>query len=180
MIRGFRWAQDRGYAYAATIDADGQHDPRVLPEFLAAARSWDVVSGTRNHPNSPVYGAAPPDRIRINRDLTRRINARTGWGLTDAFCGLKAYRVEALRRLYLDEAGYAFPIQFWVQAASANLTVIERPVGRIYFATQRSFGGGLDDPEARHAYYLRVLEDEMRRCGLDGRCAGAGCPTSGA
>lgn len=160
LLRGFEAAMDEGYERIATIDADGQHDPRELPRILELARDWDIVSGTRYHPRSPVVGSAPADRMRINREMTRRVNALTGYGLTDAFCGFKAYRVEALRRVPLDEPGYAFPLQFWVRAARAGLTVTEVPVGKIYLPVSRSFGGGLDDPVARRAYYLRVLEAE--------------------
>lgn len=163
MQRGFSYAVRRGYQRVASVDADGQHDPAHLPQFLALASEWDVVSGTRYHPDSPSQGVAPPDRVRINRELTARINALTGWRLTDVFCGYKAYRVDALSRLGLTETGYAFPMQFWMQAARAGLRITELPVGKIYLDVPRSFGLGLGDPCKRRAYYLQVLEDELGR-----------------
>jgi dolichol-phosphate mannosyltransferase len=105
-----------------------------------------------------------------------------GVELTDSFCGFKAYRVEALRRLRLSEDGYAFPMQFWVQAAANGLRVREVPVKLIYNDPNRSFGGPLDDPSIRMAHYRRVLHCELERCAarlpraaLSGVDAGCGC-----
>ena len=78
--------------------------------------------------------------------------------MTDAFCGFKAYRVEALARIKLSETGYAMPLELWVQAASHKLTIIELPVPLVYLDEQRSFGGSLDDAETRLAYYHEVLD----------------------
>jgi len=52
-------------------------------------------------------------------------------------------------------------VKVWVQAACHRLSVIERPVARIYKNPARRFWGGLDDEHARRAYYRRVLESEV-------------------
>jgi dolichol-phosphate mannosyltransferase len=99
--------------------------------------------------------------------MTAEINARLSDGLgtllTDSFCGFKAHRVESLRRLRPTVRGYAFPMQFWVQAAAAGLRVRELPVRLIYNDPTRTFGGRLDDAEARLRHYRRVLHREVRR-----------------
>ena len=98
--------------------------------------------------------------IRLARHfegLTAELNRTLGFHLTDAFCGFKAYRVEALSRLKLTESGYAMPLELWVQAARAGLKVRELPVPLIYLDATRSFGGSLDDAQARLEYYRRVL-----------------------
>ncbi len=166
LMDGFDYARRHGYERLVTIDCDEQHDPRLIPEFLALASRWDVVSGSRYlRPDVPRLGTAPPERQRINRIITRRINELTGYSLTDAFCGFKAYRVAALARLRLSEPGYAFPLQFWIQASRAGLTVIERPVPLIYVPSfERRFGGELDDAEKRLAYYMDVIETEVAKC----------------
>ena len=84
-------------------------------------------------------------------------------GISDAFCGFKAHRVSALRRMDLTIPGYAFPMQFWAQAASLNLVIREMPVKLIYKDATRHFGGMLDDPTARLTHYLEVLTREIRR-----------------
>lgn len=160
----FRWAGERGYRHLITLDCDEQHEPALIPRFLAEiGQGWDVVSGSRYLPQSPRWGEPPPDRVAINRAVTEIINKLTGWRLTDAFCGLKAYRVAALAELELDEPGYGFPLQFWLQAYRCGLRVTELPVDLIYFPRERGFGGGLDDPQRRLAYYQEVIGWEVAR-----------------
>jgi dolichol-phosphate mannosyltransferase len=110
-------------------------------------------------------GDSPPeDRRAINALITADLNRLLGLSLTDAFCGFKAYRVSACRRLELDVDGYDFPMQFWVQAVAARLRIEEIPVRLIYNDPGRSFGGPLDDPEVRLALYRRTLYREIDRC----------------
>jgi dolichol-phosphate mannosyltransferase len=162
IIRGFEHALAGGYEAVATIDADGQHDPASLATLFGVLAGADVASGSRYHPASPPgVGAAPPDRIRINREITELVNCVTGWTLTDAFCGLKAYRTAPLGRLRLDEEGYAFPLQFWIRAWQAGLRVVEVPVEKIYLSVRREFGNGLDNAETRGAYYRRIIQREV-------------------
>ena len=165
LIDAFAYADLHGYDWVITLDCDEQHEPARIPEFLAAARQGDadLVSGSRYLHPFPDDDDPPPDRRAINLSLTRLMNELLGLRLTDAFCGFKAHRVAALRRLHLDEPGYAFPLQFWVQCTRAGLRVRELPVRRIYRDTSREFGGTLDDPAARLQHYLAVFLRELRR-----------------
>jgi glycosyltransferase involved in cell wall biosynthesis len=164
LIDGFRYAVDGGFDVAVTIDCDRQHEPRLIPEFLEASRRFDIVSGSRYHPEAPgSQDPAPPDRQRLNEEITRIVNELTGYGLTDAWCGFKAYRVAGLARMHLGERSYGLPLQVWLQAAHLRLTVTEIPVPRIYKNPERRFWGGLDDPETRRTYYLSIIDREVSR-----------------
>jgi glycosyltransferase involved in cell wall biosynthesis len=163
----FQIAMDEDYDVLVTIDCDGQHEPRLIPDlaaqvFPADSEPYDIVSGSRYLQRFPGDSRPPEDRRRINRQVTALVNEALGWGLTDAFCGFKAYRVEALRRFDITELGYAMPLQLWVQAAAAGLRIIEFPVPLVYLDERRSFGGSLDDACRRLAYYREVLERELR------------------
>ncbi|HEY5540343.1 MAG TPA: glycosyltransferase family 2 protein [Coriobacteriia bacterium] len=154
---GYRVACDLGVTQLITMDCDGQHEPAHIPQFLSALeQGGDIVSGSRYLPTSSSVGVPPPERQAINQRITAMINARTGWGLTDSFCGFKAYRMEAISALRLTEPGYAMPLELWAKAWRAGLDVREIPVERIYCDHDRSFGATLDDPEARYAYYMDV------------------------
>jgi dolichol-phosphate mannosyltransferase len=164
LIDGFRYAVDRRYDVAVTIDCDRQHEPRLIPAFLDESRRYDIVSGSRYHPEAPgAQDPAPPDRQRLNEEITGIVNELTGYRLTDAWCGFKAYRVRGLARMRLDEASYGMPLQVWLQAARLRLTVTELPVPRIYKNPERRFWGGLDDPDARRTYYLAIIDREVSR-----------------
>jgi len=163
IIDAFRYAIENGYDQLVTIDCDEQHEPRHIPALFDAIAGVDICSCSRYLRESPEDDAPPPDRLAINRQMTEIVNRVTGYRLTDSFCGMKGYRVVALKPLILDETGYAFPLQFWLQAAHFGLTVSEFPIARIYKDHSRSFGDGLDNPAARLAYYYQVLEKEAKR-----------------
>lgn len=156
----FAFAIRRNYDWLITMDCDEQHEPSQIPRFLAAANRGDaaIISGTRYPDGHAIEGGAPPDRREINREITDLINRRLHLGITDAFCGFKAYRVAALRHLNITVPGYAMPMQMWVQIARAGLRVRELPVRLIYNDPNRHFGGLLDDPTVRLQHYLQVFE----------------------
>jgi glycosyltransferase involved in cell wall biosynthesis len=157
LIDGFAFAQFAGLQRVITMDCDGQHEPKHIPEFFAALTDdVDLVSGSRYLPSSRVSGDAPVRRREINDALTAQVNAVTGFGITDAFCGFKAYQVDRFVALGLTEPGYAMPMELWAKARRADWKVRELPVDRIYFDHDRSFGADLDDPDKRLAYYERV------------------------
>jgi len=163
LMSGFRYALEHGYDVVVTMDCDEQHEPYLIPDLLSALEGVDIVSGSRYLPGSSRGQDPPPDRLRINREITEEVNALTGLGITDAFCGFKAYRAEALRKLELDEPSYGMPLQVWVQAAALKLRIREIPIGRIYKNPARRFWGGLDDPEVRLRYYREVLHRAAQR-----------------
>jgi glycosyltransferase involved in cell wall biosynthesis len=145
-----------------TIDCDGQHQPQLIPEFVAAATDpatpADIVSGSRYLRRFVGDSLPPAARRRINEEVTAEINERLGLAITDAFCGFKAYSRRALACLSVTETGYAMPLEVWVQAAAAGLAIVELPVPLVYLDLARSFGGALDDAATRLAYYRRVLD----------------------
>ena len=165
LIDAFGFADRNGYDWVITIDCDEQHEPAQIPQFveLAGRGTADVISGSRYLREHPDDDHAPPDRRRINRTITDLLDQLLELKLTDAFCGFKAHRVAAMRRLRLDEPGYAFPLQFWPQCVRAGLRIVEIPVRRIYRDSSREFGGTLDDPAARLQHYLQVLMCELHR-----------------
>lgn len=164
----FAFARRRRFDWLITIDADDQHEADLIPEFLRIAQEEDVdiISGTRYPDGYDVEQAAriaPEDRRRINRNITALLNRDLSLGLTDAFCGFKAYRAEALEHLRITIPGYAMPMQLWVQAARAGLRIREIPVELRYPDPTRHFGGILDDPASRLAHYLDVYRAELGR-----------------
>jgi len=174
----FEYTLAHGFDLLVTIDCDGQHSPRRIPEFVAAAEQADIVSGSRYLKQFAGDTPPPAERRRINEQITDLVNRSLGLHVTDAFCGFKAYRASALARLDITEPGYAMPLQLWVQAAHANMKIIELPVPLIYLEEQRSFGGSLDDANTRLAYYHAVIDRSLaalQPVASGNCCAGAGC-----
>jgi len=176
LMSAFAYAGEKDYDYLVTMDCDEQHEPEAIPRFLAEMPHYDIVSGSRYLQTWPDDDPAPPDRRRVNVEATRLINEITDYDLTDSFCGQKAYRVASLGGLQLTEGGYAMPLELWIRAAAAGLTVKEIPVRRIYKDFSRSFGADLDDAERRLRYYKQVIERAHEEAGSVGcRVRGQGC-----
>lgn len=154
----FDYAVHHNFDVLVTMDCDGQHEPSRIPLMVEAIGNCDIASGSRYlrdfRQNTPV----PEDRLRINRMVSEELNRRFGLELTDAFCGFKAYRVCALKKLNITEDGWGMPLQLWVQAAKLRLCVREIGVPRVYLDPSRAFGGVLNDPEERLAHYRKVID----------------------
>ena len=163
LIEGFKFAAANGYEKLVTMDCDRQHEPRFVPTFFSALTDVDIVSGSRYLEDNPDNSTPPADRRSINATVTSWVNKLTGYGITDAFCGFKACKVQAMAKLPLSETGYAFPLQFWVQAYNLGLTVRELAVPRIYIDASRTFGGHLDNPEVRLSHYKEIFEKEQKQ-----------------
>lgn len=160
LMAGFNYAVENDYKFVVTMDCDWQHEPQCIPLFLNEVSQIEVVSGSRYLKPELDVSSAPPDREEINRRVTSIINQITGFHLTDAFCGFKAYQVKALAKLKLDERGYGFPLQFWIQAAHFGLRVKEIAVPRIYLDFSKTFPGELGNAEKRMNYYFSIIEKE--------------------
>ena len=153
----FKFAIENAYPVLVTMDCDGQHEPGRIPVLLEAMHDCEIVSGSRYLRDFRQDTPAPGDRRSINAIITHELNERYNLGITDAFCGFKAYCVSALRTLKITEHGWGMPLQLWAQAAKLGFRVKEVGVPRLYLDPNRAFGGLLDDPDRRLAYYRSIL-----------------------
>ena len=114
------------------MDADGQHDPSEVPLFLEALveGGHDIVVGSRLLGSN--HGDAPLLRRLFLPCFTGLINVLTGYRLTDAMCGFRAFRTTSLRRVanFLD--GISEPqylaAEHFIRLARQGLTATEVPV----------------------------------------------------
>jgi len=171
LIDGFDYADRCGYDWVITMDCDEQHEPERIPDFMReiATDRWDIISGSRYLQPMASDDLPPGDRRTINATITSMLNETFGWKLTDSFCGFKAHRVSAMRKLRLTETGYAFPMQLWPQVYRADLRLTEIPVRLIYNDPTRTFGGVLDDAQHRLRHYLDVFNNELTAAPGDSR-----------
>ena len=130
-LAGFEVALAEGYDAVAEIDADGSHDPRLLPAMLdVAGHGIDVVIGSRYVPGGTVVGW-PRRRTWLSRWGNRYAAIVLGLAINDATAGYRVYRVDALRRLGLDTVraeGYVFQIEMTYRAVCAGMRVVEVPI----------------------------------------------------
>lgn len=109
VMAGLREAARRGYTHAVQIDADGQHDPADIPNFLAEARAYpqSLVIG------SPEYDASVPKGRLYGRYATHVwvwINTLS-FAIRDSMCGFRVYPLPPVLRL-IDEANIGKRMDF--------------------------------------------------------------------
>jgi glycosyltransferase involved in cell wall biosynthesis len=166
LIDAFDYANKNFFKWLITMDGDHQHEPSYLPFFYAEIKKTkaDIISGSRYLQTTNNDSLQPPkDRIIINKQITRMLNSRLGANLTDSFCGFKAYKVKSITNLKLTEKGYGFPLQLWIRAIRAALTICEIPVPLIYHDPNRKFTGLLENPHIRFSYYQSIIKRELAR-----------------
>lgn len=114
--------------FLAVMDADLQHDERLIPELLATAQrdAADVVVASR-YMDGGSTGELAPDRVRISR-FASRLSHVLCRGLTDPMSGFfvvrRAFLERVVRRLY----GRGFKILLdLIAAARGDVRVAEVP-----------------------------------------------------
>jgi len=164
LIEAFSFAYRHKFDWLITLDCDYQHEPSYIPRFYHEIEkdNADIISGSRYLRETNLGSVAPPaDRVAINRKITNILNHNLGISLSDAFCGFKAYRTSAILKLKLTVKGYGLPLQLWIQASRAGLSIREIPVPLIYHDPKRNFCGILEDPQKRMRYYIEIIEREL-------------------
>lgn len=131
-IAGFRWAFERDYAWIVEIDADGSHDPAVIPTLLGIARgvTADLVIGSRWVRGGRVDGWSIA-RQMISRAGNSYARLALRSRINDMTSGFRVIRVAKLRELHLEtiaSSGYCFQIEIADRVESDEGTVIEHPI----------------------------------------------------
>ncbi|MEN3046891.1 MAG: glycosyltransferase family 2 protein [Candidatus Hydrothermales bacterium] len=161
LMSGIEFSISSGAEIIITIDADGQHFPRRIPDFLNKIEKNDFVSGSRYHPLSLRLSDSPSDRRIINMIITKILNELTGFNLTDSFCGFKCYKSHVFEYFAPEEKGYGFPLEFWYHAYKFKFKFEEVPC-ELYYPLRKEFPGDLKDVKKRLKYYLEILEKKFK------------------
>jgi len=129
-LAGFRWALERDYALVFEMDADFSHDPKFLPDFLAAVEQADLVVGSRYKTGVNVINW-PMSRLLLSYGANLYARWITGLPLTDSTGGFKCFRREVLEALNLsrvDSNGYAFQIEMSFRTWKKGFRLAEIPI----------------------------------------------------
>ncbi len=130
-VQGFQWGLEQGYELLLEMDADWSHDPGYLPQFLAAARSADVVVGTRYKDGKVSVVNWPLRRLALSMGASWYVRLVTGLPLSDCTGGFKCFHAKVLRAIGLDEVksdGYSFQIELNYKAWKKGFKFSELPI----------------------------------------------------
>ena len=132
LASGIRRAVSDGAAVLATLDADGQHPPELLPWLTTPLerQEADLVLGARSR------GGSMPLPRRVTNWLSSAVASRVaGIPIPDAQTGFRAFTralAIALQPLITAHRGYDYEAVFLLAALRAGFRVISVDVPTIY------------------------------------------------
>jgi glycosyltransferase involved in cell wall biosynthesis len=123
---GYELAREHDGEYIVTLDADGQWDPKVIPELLepVVAGEADFVLGSRILGRTETEDSFRQAGVRVFAMLARLL---TGVRLTDTSSGVRVLRAEVTATVRQEEAQYQAS-ELLVGAICQGYRVVERPV----------------------------------------------------
>ena len=127
---GLSYALQQGYDVAATLDGDGQHDPKDVLEGVnqLLGNNIDLLIGSRLLKNEGM----PRAKIIGNQGLSLVTYLLFGIKVTDSQSGLRVFSKKALSELKWRTSGYEFCSEMLWRAKQINLNIDEYPIKTIY------------------------------------------------
>lgn len=126
-LRGFREAKGDIIVMG---DADGTYPFETTYEFIQPLLKGDadMVMGSRL--KGDIQKGAMPALHRYigNPFLTWLLNVLFKTGISDAHCGMRAFKKDALGKLNLQSPGMEFASEMVIEASRANLKIAEVPI----------------------------------------------------
>jgi len=129
-IDGIRQAINRPVDVICQMDGDLSHDPRHLPDLIAATAGADVVIGSRYVPGGGVVNW-PLRRRLLSRFANIYIRLVTRLRAHDCTSGYRCWRRETLASLPLEHFtsdGYSFLVEMLYMAAGMGWRIAEVPI----------------------------------------------------
>ncbi len=123
-------ANRRGFRYAISIDADGQHLPADLPVLAkrAGENLGALVIGSRN-----LLAAGAPPSSEFGRKFSNFwVWLESGWRIDDTQCGYRAYPLPEIVQMTTKGRRYEFEAAVLLKAAWAGLALLSVPVRVVY------------------------------------------------
>lgn len=113
---GFVRAAELGCQYVITIDADGQHNPAQLAQYIHCLdQGYDLVLGVR-------------DRFqRISEVIFAKVG-KLVWKISDPLCGMKGYQIALYTQAGCFDSIHAVGTELAVRAVVNGCKFIQLPV----------------------------------------------------
>ena len=152
---GFRRAIDEGYEAVITLDADGQHDPTEIPQFLEAYRTQnaDLIIGARDFSQMPFV------RRLANTSGQKLFSWALGQPVQDNQSGYRLISRRLLETLLTsDEQGFEFEVEMIVTCIQQGFKLDWVPIQTIYAGESSHIA-----PIQHAANFLRVVRQTRQR-----------------
>ncbi|HES59333.1 MAG: DUF2062 domain-containing protein [Calditrichaceae bacterium] len=116
-----QWAYENNFTHIITMDADGQHSAKDVPEFIEKIKinPLSIVLGARDFESTDT-----PESSKFGRKFSNFwVRVSTGVSVSDSQSGFRAYPVDALRRLRCLSRRYNYEVEILVKGIWAGLAV---------------------------------------------------------
>lgn len=125
---GFTYAMQRNAAAVITLDADGQHDPDEIPQFIAAFRAGrgDIIIGQRD------FSQMPPRNQFGNRTGTFLLSLAMGQPIPDNQSGYRFISRPVLEAVRTDATRFEAEVELLLRAQLAGFRIAWIPIKTIY------------------------------------------------
>tara|TARA_B100000315_G_scaffold259407_1_gene315354 strand:- start:13235 stop:13900 length:666 start_codon:yes stop_codon:yes gene_type:complete len=124
---GVHHAVQKGFDYVLTIDADLQHPPECIKDFLFSMNENAVCIGMRTD-----YSTMPVKRRFSNISTSLLLTLRTGKLIKDSQCGFRLFPVKAFDGLNFVEDGFQYESEFLIKAGLLGYEINHISIPTIY------------------------------------------------
>lgn len=133
--KAFKFAQEKGYANALTIDSDGQHYPSDIPLLLEAAinNPGAVIMGSRNMEQEGV----PQKSSFGNKFSNFWFKVETWITLPDTQTGFRIYPLKPMKKIWLFTNKFELEIEVIVKLAWRFVPFVAVPIRVKYDPDER-------------------------------------------
>ena len=130
LATGFRKATSMGMEYVVTLDADNQHDPAEIPNFVRriAETGADIVVGNR----STAPGGMPWLRRATNWFTSRVVSGLAHCSIPDSQNGYRMIRLRAIEGIKFVTSRFETESELLVKAGRAGARIDSVPIQSIY------------------------------------------------
>lgn len=124
---GCEYAVKKGAEKIVVLDADGQHDPKEIPEFVKALDNADIVFGYRRlNKKMPLILRFGNWFIFFMTKFLFRLK------IVDTQCGYRSFTADAYNKIKWDAADYSMESEMIANASKTHLKYSQIPIETIY------------------------------------------------
>jgi hypothetical protein len=125
---GFNESIKQNFDIAITLDADKQHNPAFIPEFISQLNYFDIVIGNRLNDTKNM----PVQRILSNKITSSLLTIKTRQKILDSQCGYRGYKAELLKIVKSYSYGYEAESEIIIYAARSGFKIGFVNISTIY------------------------------------------------
>jgi glycosyltransferase involved in cell wall biosynthesis len=125
---GFNECIQQNFDIIITLDADKQHNPAFIPEFISQLNYFDIVIGNRLNDTKDM----PIQRILSNKITSSLLSIKTGQKILDSQCGYRGHKVDVLKKIKTFSLGYEAESEMIIYASRAGFKIGSVNISTIY------------------------------------------------